>query len=84
MLREQIIMPHVASVDATTGEVDIATVATVQVTSEVTSDTLEHPIDHTFDEHRGSEGTRRVAGELGEQAVIRAYATNHQPDHSGS
>ena len=84
MLRKQIIMPHPASPDGATGEIDIATVATVQVTSEVTSDTLEHPIDHTFGEHRGSAGTRSVAGELGEQTVIPAYAANHQPDPSGS
>jgi len=50
---------------------DIATIATVQVTSEAP----EHPIDHAFDEHRGSGGTRWVAAELGEQTVILAFDT---------
>jgi hypothetical protein len=69
MLRKLIIKPHPATPDATTGEIDIATVATVQVTSEAP----EHPIDHAFDEHRGQGGTRWVAGELGEQTVILAF-----------
>jgi hypothetical protein len=69
MLRKLIIKPHPATPDATTGEIDIATVATVQVTSE----SPEHPIDHAFDEHRGQGGTQWVAGELGEQTVILAF-----------
>ena len=67
MLRK-LIMPHTATPD-TTGEIDIATVATVQVTSE----SPEHPIDHVFDDHRGQRGTRWVAGEPGEQTVILAF-----------
>jgi hypothetical protein len=69
MLRKLIIKPHPATPDATTGETDIATVATVQVTSE----SPEHPIDHAFDEHRGLGSTRWVAGEPGEQTVILAF-----------
>ena len=51
------------------GEIDIAAVATVQVTSE---DPV-HPVDHAFDPQRGPGGTRWVAGEPGEQAVILAF-----------
>ncbi len=69
MLRKQIIKPHPATPDDTTGEIDIAAVATVLVTSEAP----EHPIDHAFDEHRGLGGTRWVAGEPGEQMVILAF-----------
>ncbi len=53
MLRKQIIKPEPATPEATTGEIDIATVATVLVTSEAP----DHPIDLAFDEHRGSGGT---------------------------
>src|SRR3954451_24963150 len=43
--------------------------ATVQVTSE----DPEHPVDHAFDGRRGPGGSRWVAGESGEQAVILAF-----------
>ena len=69
MLRKLIIKPHTATPDATTGEIDIAAVATVQVTSE----SPEHPIDQVFDDHRGPGGTRWIAGEPGEQTVILAF-----------
>ena len=69
MLRKLIIKPHTATPDATTGEIDIAAVATVQVTSEAP----DHPIDLAFDHHRGPGGTRWIAGEPGEQTVILAF-----------
>ena len=69
MLRKLIIKPHTATPDATTGEIDIAAVATVPVTSEAP----EHPIDLAFDDHRGPGGTRWIAGEPGEQTVILAF-----------
>jgi len=69
MLRKQIIKPHLATSDATTGEIDIATVATVQVTSE----SPDHPIDLAFDDHRGPGGTHWIAGEPGEQTVVLAF-----------
>jgi len=69
MLRKQIITPHPATQGITPGEIDIASVAMVQVTSE----SPEHPIDHVFDEHRGPGGTRWIAGESGEQTVILAF-----------
>ena len=69
MLRKLIITPQTATPDATTGEIAIAAVATVQVTSE----SPEHPIDQVFDDHRGPGGTRWIAGEPGEQTVILAF-----------
>ena len=69
MLRKVIITPHPATPDAVTDEIDIAEVATVQVTSE----SPEHPIDHAFDDHRGPGGTRWIAGEPGEQTVTLAF-----------
>ena len=50
MLRKQIIKPHPATPDATTGEIDIAAVATVLVTSEAP----DHPMDHAFDAPSGT------------------------------
>src|SRR5271165_3925029 len=71
MLRKQIITPHPPTPDAARGEIEIATVATVLVTSECP----EHPIDHGFDGHRGPGGTRWVAGEVGEQTVTLDFDT---------
>ncbi len=69
MLRKQIIKPHLATSDATIGEIDIASLATVQVTSE----SPENPIDHVFDPHRGPGGTRWIAEEPGEQTVTLVF-----------
>jgi hypothetical protein len=69
MLRKQIINPHPATPVLTPGEIDIAAVATVMVSSE----TSEHPVDYAFDERRGQGGTRWIAGEPGEQTVILAF-----------
>ena len=51
------------------GEIDIAAAATVLLASEEPG----HPIDHAFDVHRGQGGTRWIAGEPGEQAIILAF-----------
>ncbi len=69
MLRKQIIKPHLVIPDATSGEIDIAAVATVHVTSE----SPEHPVDHVFDDDRGPGGTRWIAGEPGEQTMTLAF-----------
>ncbi len=69
MLRKLILNPHPATPDVTTNEIDIAAVATVQVTSEAP----DHPIDLALDDHRGPGGTRWIAGEAGEQTVILAF-----------
>jgi len=69
MLRKQIIKPSPAAPIPMPGEIDIAAVATVLVTSEDPC----HPVDHAFDQQRGPGGGRWVAGETGEQAVILAF-----------
>ena len=69
MLRKQIIRASAATPAPTPGEIDIAAVATVLVTSEAP----EHPVDHAFDAHRGPGGSRWVAGEPGEQTLILAF-----------
>jgi hypothetical protein len=66
MLRKQIIKGLPAAPDPMPGQIDIASVATLLVTSE----DPEHPIDHAFDDRRGPGATRWVAGEPGEQVVI--------------
>jgi hypothetical protein len=69
MLRKQIIGSRKEPPTTTGGEIDIADVATVFVTSE----DPEHPIDHAFDGSRGPGGSRWIAGEPGEQTVILAF-----------
>jgi hypothetical protein len=69
MLRKEIIKPHEATPVIPPGEIDIAAVAIVMVTSEAP----EHPVDLAFDEQRGPGGTRWIAGEPGEQLVILAF-----------
>jgi hypothetical protein len=69
MLRKQIIKPSPAPPIPMPGEIDIAAVATVLVTSE----DLDHPVDHAFDQQRGPGGSRWVAGEPGEQTLILAF-----------
>ena len=69
MLRKQIIRPSPAIAAPTPGEIDIAAVATVLVTSEAP----EHPVDFAFDHHRGPGGNRWIAGEPGEQTLILAF-----------
>jgi hypothetical protein len=66
MLRKQIIKPSPAAPIPMPGEIDIAAVATVLVTSEDPC----HPVDHAFDQQRGPGGSRWVAGEPGEQTLI--------------
>src|SRR4051812_37779019 len=69
MLRKQIIGPSAAPPAPTPGEIDVAAVATVLVTSE----DPDHPVDHAFDRRRGPGGTRWVAGGPGEQTLILAF-----------
>ena len=69
MLRKHIIRAPASTPVPTPGEIDIAAVATVLVTSEAP----EHPVDHAFDAHRGPGGSRWVAGEPGEQTLILAF-----------
>src|SRR5829696_5661869 len=69
MLRKQIIKATSAASIPTPGELDIAAIATVLVTSE----DPEHPVDHAFDGRRGPGGSRWIAGEPGEQTLTLAF-----------
>jgi hypothetical protein len=69
MLRKQVIpkpSPGPASLE---GEIPIADVAMVQVTSEQ----ADHPIDNAFDPSRGPGGSRWIAGTPGEQSVTLLF-----------
>ncbi len=69
MLRKQIIRAPALESAPTPGQIDIAAVATVLVTSEAAG----HPVDHAFDGNGGPGGSRWVAGEPGEQTLILAF-----------
>jgi len=69
MLRKQIVPNRSQVPVALPGEIQIANVATVQVTSEE----AEHPIDHAFDQSRGPGATRWVADAPGEQSVTLLF-----------
>jgi hypothetical protein len=69
MLRKRIIGGPPEALAPEPGEIDIAAVATVLVTSE----SPDHPVGHAFDGRRGPGGSRWVAGGPGEQAVILAF-----------
>src|SRR4051794_12563308 len=69
VLRKQIIQAQATASERTPGDIDIAAVATVLVTSEA----AEHPVDNAFDGCRGPGGSRWVAGEPGEQTLILAF-----------
>jgi F5/8 type C domain len=49
--------------------IEVARVATVQVSSEQN----DHPIDHAFDQRRGPGGSRWIAAGPGEQTVILVF-----------
>jgi hypothetical protein len=65
MLRKQVVPKHSRESASVEGEISIADVATVQVTSEE----ADHPIDNAFDHDRGPGGSRWIAAEPGPQAV---------------
>jgi hypothetical protein len=69
MLRKQIIKGLPADPVPVPGEIEIAAVATVLVTSE----SPDHPVDHAFDGLRGPGGSRWIAGETGEQTLVLAF-----------
>lgn len=51
------------------GELDVAALATVAVTSEA----AEHPVENAFDDRRGRGGSRWVAATPGEQTLVLAF-----------
>ena len=69
MLRKRVIPKPSQGPLPLEGEISIADVATVQVTSEQT----DHPIDHAFDLSRGPGGSRWIAGGPGEQSVTLVF-----------
>jgi hypothetical protein len=69
MLRKQIVPTPSRGPVPLPGEIQIADVATVQVTSEETA----HPIDHAFDQNRGPGGSRWIAGGPGQQSVTLLF-----------
>jgi hypothetical protein len=69
MLRKQIVPNQFRGPAPLEGELQIADVAMVQVTSEE----AEHPIDHAFDRKRGPGATRWVAGAPGQQSVTLLF-----------
>jgi hypothetical protein len=66
MLRKQIVPRRSSEPISLAGEISIADVATVQVTSE----DADHPIDNAFDHNRGPGGSRWIADGPGAQTVI--------------
>jgi hypothetical protein len=72
MLRKQIIQELPRAEAALKADAkDIASIATVLVTSE----SPDHPVDHLFDAKSGRGGTRWMAAADGEQTVIVAFDT---------
>ena len=69
MLRKEILRTQQAASRPGASEIDIASVATVLVTSE----DPEHPIDHAFDGQRGPGASRWIAEQSGTQTVIVAF-----------
>ena len=68
-MRKQILKSNPATSAPLLGELDVATLATVAVTSE----TADHPVEHAFDNRRGPGGSRWVAETAGEQTLILAF-----------
>ena len=71
MLRKQVLRESHIKPCQSGAEKDVATLATVLVTSE----DPQHPIDHVFDHRRGPGGSRWIAEGPGEQTVILAFDT---------
>jgi hypothetical protein len=69
MLRKQVTPKRPGASSSLEGEIEVAKVATVQVSSEQN----DHPIDHVFDTSRGPGGSRWIADEPGGQTVILVF-----------
>jgi len=71
-MRKQILSTEPSpAVPPASGELDVAGIATALVSSEA----VEHPIEHAFDAQRGPGGSRWVAGRDGEQSLILKFDT---------
>jgi len=69
MLRKQIVPSRSGDPASLEGEISVADVATVHVTSEQS----DHPIDNAFDGRRGPGGSRWIAEGPGEQTVMLLF-----------
>src|SRR5262249_7047639 len=69
MLRKQVTPKRSVEFASPEGEIAVARVATVLVSSEQ----ADHPIDNVFDNSRGPGGSRWIAGEPGEQTVTLVF-----------
>jgi hypothetical protein len=69
MLRKQVVPQRASDSVSLEGEISIADVATVQVTSEES----DHPIDNVFDDNRGPGGSRWIAAGPGVQTLILLF-----------
>jgi hypothetical protein len=67
-MRKQI-LEHQPGTGIQTEGIPVAEIATVLVTSE----TVDHPVEHVFDSQRGPGGSRWIAEEPGEQTLILAF-----------
>lgn len=68
-MRKQILKSHPPVTPPVSGELDVAAIATVQVTSEM----ADHPVENAFDGQRGPGASRWISETRGEQAVILAF-----------
>jgi hypothetical protein len=71
MLRKYLLTERPVAPSGHSGELDIAALATVFVTSEA----ADHPIDYVFDARRGSGGSCWMAAAPGEQVILLAFDT---------
>lgn len=69
MLRKTVLKATPPKSQAGTGEIDIAAVASVVVTSE----SPNHPVDNAFDRNRGPGASEWVAEDPGEQSIVLAF-----------
>ena len=70
-MRKQILTSNPATSAPLPGELDVAALATVAVTSEM----ADHPVENAFDNRRGPGGSRWVAETPGEQTLVLAFDT---------
>jgi len=68
-MRKQLLKADSATVVPVPGALDVATIASVAVTSEA----VDHPIENAFDHRRGPGGSRWIAATPGEQTLILAF-----------
>ena len=68
-MRKQILNPHPPVAPSVIGELDVAAIATVLVTSEMAG----HPVENAFDGQRGPGASRWISETRGEQTIILAF-----------